>query len=119
MPVEPFVDSPEPRDPQAPLWRYIEFWKFKDLVESGELYMRRADRLNDEHEGLPAAEYERVLNLNWLQSTRARIGEHCSGARRHENCFGCGHVVWLPVCPGRGNSMGTDRRRCKQNPENG
>jgi hypothetical protein len=57
--------------------------------------------------------------LAWLQSTRARIGEHCSGARRHENCFGCGHVVWLPVCPGRGNSMGTDRRRCKQNPENG
>ena len=64
MPVEPFVDSPEPDDPQALLWRYVNFWKFKDLVESGKLYLRRADKLNDEHEGLPAPEYERVLNLN-------------------------------------------------------
>jgi hypothetical protein len=64
MPVEPFVDSPEPSDPTVSIWRYVEFWKLQDLLSSGQLYFRRADLLNDEHEGLPPAEYERVLNLS-------------------------------------------------------
>ena len=64
MPVEPFVDSPEPQDPQATIWRYVEFWKFEDLVKTGELYLRRADCLNDPREGLPEAEYEKILQYS-------------------------------------------------------
>ena len=64
MPVSPFVDDPEPVDPTAPIWRYGELWKLEDLVRTGELYFRRADKLEDEHEGLPPADYERVLNLS-------------------------------------------------------
>lgn len=64
MPVEPFLDNPEPTDPKSPIWRYIEFWKLQDLVRSGQLYLRRSDMLEDEHEGLPPSEYERVLNLS-------------------------------------------------------
>ncbi len=64
MPVEPFVDNPEPLDPTAPIWRYVEFWKLQDFLNSGQLYFHRADLLNDEHEGLPPADYERVLNLS-------------------------------------------------------
>jgi len=64
MPVEPFVDSPEPENPQALLWRYIDLFKFEDLIRTGELYLRRADCLNDRREGLPDEEYERVLNYN-------------------------------------------------------
>ncbi len=64
MPVETFVDDPEPTDPKAPIWRYVKFWKLTDLVETGELYLRRADKLDDEQEGLPPAEYERVLHLS-------------------------------------------------------
>src|SRR5262249_9038147 len=45
-------------------WRYIEFWKLQDLVQTGQLYLRRSDKLEDEHEGLPPSEYERVLNLS-------------------------------------------------------
>ena len=64
MPVEPFVDEPEPTDLRAPIWRYVDLWKLKDLILTGELYFRRSDKLEDEHEGLPPAEYERVLNLS-------------------------------------------------------
>ena len=39
--------------PNQPLWRYICFCRFKDLVETEEMYFRRADRLDDKYEGLP------------------------------------------------------------------
>ncbi len=61
MPATPFVDDPEPTDARSPIWRYVEFWKLRDLVETEQLYLRRADKLEDEHEGLPPVEYERVL----------------------------------------------------------
>lgn len=64
MPVETFVDDPEPTDPRSSIWRYIELWKLQDLVQTGQLYLRRCDKLEDEHEGLPPSEYERVLNLS-------------------------------------------------------
>jgi len=64
MPVTPFVDDPEPTDASSCIWRYVEFWKLRDLVQTGQLYLRRADKLADEHEGLPPIEYERVLNLS-------------------------------------------------------
>jgi hypothetical protein len=64
MPVSTFVDDPEPKNPKASIWRYIEFWKLRDLLQNRELYFRRSDELNDEHEGLPPSEYERVLNLS-------------------------------------------------------
>ena len=64
MPVEKFVEGIEPQDPAAPIWRFVELWKLDDLVRTGELYFRRADKLNDEHEGLPPAAYEQVLGLN-------------------------------------------------------
>jgi hypothetical protein len=64
VPVEPFVDFPEPSDPTVAIWRFVAFWKLQDLLKSGQLYFRRADLLNDEHEGLPPAEYEHILKLS-------------------------------------------------------
>jgi hypothetical protein len=72
MPISTFVDDPEPTDPRASIWRYIEFWKLQDLLQTREIYFRRSDKLNDEHEGLPPSEYERVLNLRLLASAHRR-----------------------------------------------
>jgi hypothetical protein len=80
MPVKPFIDGPEPQDPKAPIWRYVEFWKLKDLVQTGQLYLRRADRLSDEREGLPPAEYERVLQLNKYELNDIRERNNSIGA---------------------------------------
>ena len=80
MPVENFVDNPEPEDPKASIWRYIEFWKLQDLVQTRQLYFRRSDRLEDEHEGLPPSEYERVLNLSRLDLNDIRERDHHIGS---------------------------------------
>jgi hypothetical protein len=50
---------PQPADPHAVIWRYMDIAKFADIVSHGRLYMPRADLLGDEHEGTtPAAELE-------------------------------------------------------------
>lgn len=79
MPVETFVDDPEPTDPRSPIWRYMEFWKLQDLVQTGQLYLRRADKLNDEHEGLPPSEYERILKLSRFDLNDIQERDHAIG----------------------------------------
>lgn len=80
MPVETFVDELEPKDPRSTIWRYIEFWKLQDLIQTGQLYLRRSDKLKDEHEGLPPSEYERVLNLSMLDLNDIRQRNHDIGS---------------------------------------
>lgn len=65
MAVEQFTDGIEPDDPEAVVWRFMELWKFRDLLESGRLYFRRADKLEDVDEGVPPKEFARqALGLN-------------------------------------------------------
>jgi hypothetical protein len=65
MPVEKFTEGIEPDDPDAVIWRFMPLDRFVDLLESGQLYFRRSDKLDDEHEGLPTAEFTRLsLGLN-------------------------------------------------------
>jgi hypothetical protein len=80
MPVEPFVDDRKPTDPRSSIWRYIEFWKLQDLVQTRQLYFRRSDKLEDEHEGLPPSEYERVLNLSRFDLDDIRERDHDIGS---------------------------------------
>ena len=80
MPVTTFVDDPEPTDPRSCIWRYVEFWKLRDLVQTGQLYLRRADKLEDEHEGLPPIEYERVLNRSTFDLNDIRKRDHDIGS---------------------------------------
>ena len=80
MPVSTFVDDPEPTDQKASIWRYIEFWKLQDLLQTRELYLRRSDKHNDEQEGLPSSEYERVLNLSKYELNDIRERDHSIGS---------------------------------------
>lgn len=41
-----------PPDNNTIVWRYIDFTKFVDLINSGTLYFQRADRFEDPYEGL-------------------------------------------------------------------
>lgn len=80
MPVEPFVYGIEPADPNTPIWRFLEFWKFQDLMK-GHLYFHRADLFedNDTQEGLPLDNYEHLpgrhpLDINDIQERNYQLG---------------------------------------------
>ena len=57
MGVPNFTEGMSPADSNAAIWRFMELWKFRDLLESGRLYFRRADRLEDDHEGMPPEQW--------------------------------------------------------------
>jgi hypothetical protein len=40
-----------PADRQITVWRYMDRWKFEDLIKKEKLYLCRADRLQDKFEG--------------------------------------------------------------------
>jgi len=80
MPVEPFVYGIEPDDPNTPIWRFLEFWKFQDLMK-GHIYFHRADLFedNDPQEGLPLDNYQNLpgrhpLDINDIQERSYHLG---------------------------------------------
>ncbi len=40
-----------PDNPEIPIWRYMDFAKFVDMLENDGLFMCRADKLGDPFEG--------------------------------------------------------------------
>lgn len=51
-----------PKNPEAKIWRYMDFSKFVWLLDSASLYFPRADKLKDPFEGaVPELNYEAVL----------------------------------------------------------
>lgn len=58
---------------ELPLWRYMEFWKFLDLLNTSELYFSSVDELGDQHEGkIP----ENVINSWKAKLAINKIGKN-------------------------------------------
>lgn len=76
MPLETYPDQLEPHDLDVVIWRFVDGRKFRDLIQTGELYFCRADRFGDESEGLPPEEYLPALGLNPLDlNDRQRLDD--------------------------------------------
>jgi len=57
VPCERHDALPQPDDPNAYIWRFIDLAKLIDLLQIGSLYFTRADKLDDPYEGLMPDEY--------------------------------------------------------------
>ena len=67
MTVETYPDQLEPESQDVVIWRFMNMDKFRDLMATNKLYFCRADKLNDEHEGLPPEKYlSSLFGLNPL-----------------------------------------------------
>lgn len=75
---------------QDPLWRYMEYWKFENLIESNTLYFCRLDKLPDIREGymsLPSIENDnRILSLLGLQDLQDTVST-IMGEKFRKTCF--------------------------------
>lgn len=78
MPVSLFTAGIEPEDPDTPIRRFMEFWKFQDLMK-GHMYFRRADLFDDETEGLPLDDYIHTLGLNPYDLNDIQTRNHALG----------------------------------------
>jgi hypothetical protein len=95
MPIESYPDQVEPADQDSIIWRFMNLHKFRDFMESGDLYFCRADRFPDESEGLPPEEYLPVLNLNPLALDDRQKLDHsigCMAQFREAYYVSCWHL---------------------------
>ena len=93
MAASVFPDGLEPRDLNAPVWRFMPVRFFEDLIKNRQLYFARMDRFDDRHEGLPPEDYIHALRLNRfdLNDIHARdhhIGDIACGRRNmYASCW--------------------------------
>lgn len=95
MPIVPYVNRVEPSE-DAVVWRFMDLWKFRDLMASEELYFRRADLFSDKSEGLPPEEYaRRVLGLDPYDiNDRVRLNNHLGSLAQNRESYyiSCWHL---------------------------
>ena len=88
MSVEQFTGGLEPYDPEAVIWRFMQPWKYRDLIATAELYFRRSDLLDDDNEGLPPEGFMPDLGLNPLDVRDAmELNHHIGSIAQHRECF--------------------------------
>lgn len=88
MPYVPNSAFDGPRDPEAVIWRYIDFAKLVSLLESQSLHLARADVLDDPFEGsipLELAMRHEQPDTFWRSTvfSRANVAELYRGMRRY------------------------------------
>ena len=88
---------PQPEDPSATIWRYMDFYKFSWIVECGRLLMPSADRLGDPLEGTrPAGDLDWWSReaANAISDDHRRIIEHnCELITRFATSFRSNYYV--------------------------
>jgi hypothetical protein len=100
--IETYPDQLEPENQDVLIWRFMNMPKFRDLMNTAELYFCRADLFsNDEREGLSPEKYLPILGLNPFdiherQELIHRIG---SDAQFREGFYAsCGHLFREETC---------------------
>jgi hypothetical protein len=101
MPIEDYVGQVEPEDRDAVIWRFLSMEKFRNLMETSELYFCRADLLSDKREGLPPREYLATFGLDPLDlNDRRELVHHLgSDAQFREGFYvSCWHLFREETC---------------------
>ncbi|MCU1240609.1 MAG: hypothetical protein JWO71_1335 [Candidatus Acidoferrum typicum] len=102
MPVETYVGQLQPEDQDAVIWRFVNMKKFRDLVDTQELYFCRADLFSqDETEGLPPENYKPFPHLNPLDlNDRRQIDDSIGSVAQDREAFyiNCWHLFREETC---------------------
>jgi len=109
MPVSLFTGGLEPKDPDATIWRFMEFWKFRSFIETSTLWFCRGDEFTaDGLEGLPPETYHPKPGLNPLDiKDRREIDNHIGSLAQDRqtffiNCWYLGEDDTARIWQGRG-----------------
>lgn len=99
---------PQLRDPNTPVWRYMDFAKFVALLKSRSIYLTRVDRFTDPYEGTTTprtaagigqflknmgSAHDEAYVLNMLDAARRELFVSCWHANEHES-----EAMWRLYC---------------------
>jgi len=75
---------PQPHDPDVALWRYMDLFKFRNLAQTGRLFMPNARAFGDQLEGsTPQGEIDR--RASWIAN--AQTDEQRATAKHNHNFY--------------------------------
>jgi hypothetical protein len=136
MPYQQHPSFEVPTDENVKVWRFMDFAKFVDLLETKALFFSRSDRFNDEFEGYYARGnrkwnpvlYKEKLNPQGIAYLTNQLEEHALVQRRYVflNCWHLkdyeSHGLWQLYSGERGIAIQSTYRRLRDsfndNPEN-
>jgi len=102
MPVEKYIGQIEPENQDAEIWRFVSMKKFRDFIDTQELYFCRADLFpQDETEGLPPENYKPFPQLNPLDlNDRRQIDDSVGNVAQFREAFyiNCWHLFREETC---------------------
>jgi len=102
MPIETYVGQLEPENRDAEIWRFVNMKKFRDFMDTQELYFCRADLFpQDETEGLPPENYKPFPHLNPLDlNDRRQIDDSIGNVAQNREAFyiNCWHLFREETC---------------------
>ena len=76
-----------PDDPNASVWRYLDFTKFVDMLERRQLFFARADKLGDPFEGSTSplnVQYWEAFDAQWRAKLPEDLRSNAKGVRSPE-----------------------------------
>jgi len=76
------------------VWRYIDHWKFENLIKEKALYFRRSDRLEDDMEGKYAEANREYTTAVWRRFTEAYAIKH-DAKSREDGALGFRYRIFL------------------------
>lgn len=112
---------PEIEDPDTVLWRYVDLYRYLDLLQTGELHLARADQMEDPWEGsfsaVNVAMRPELYGEHWEGMSQARepLYKH-SRTHTYLNCWYMGihesYAMWkLYDAAGKGVAIRTTAAR--------
>lgn len=64
----------------TPYWRYMDFWKFLNLINTSEIFFSNVEMLGDQHEGrIPEKIFQMMLKKDEME------GYNCNDAKNYKN----------------------------------
>ncbi|MHB8519512.1 MAG: hypothetical protein ACYDH9_02025 [Limisphaerales bacterium] len=76
------------------VWRYMDHWKFENLIKDKALYFRRSDRLEDDMEGKYAEANRTYTTAVWQRFTEAYSIKH-DAESREQGALGFRYHIFL------------------------
>lgn len=101
MTVNTKPQFPQPEDENMPIWRYLDYTKFVDLLSTSELHFSRADRFNDPFEGSYPIPNVKTRKMAFIAGTKlpeaaadeyVSIREHLARETRQRVAINCWHM---------------------------
>ena len=92
-----YLKKPNPLSSELKIWRYMEYWKFEDMLKRNSHYLSRLDTFEDKSEGITPESYLDGLSHRTELTSQQKVDtKQIFRSRMNQNCengfISCWHI---------------------------